>query len=114
MKHFLSGLQLTYALMDYPITWYKCCPHLDLDLGPYLKRPSSPKTLKGQSTHTHVCTITYLCIDGLPYNYPLCQPPLRLVYEYTKKTYVPWKRFLRENTDLFMSLKRFESSVQVC
>jgi len=25
----VSALLLTYALMDYHLTWYKCCPYWD-------------------------------------------------------------------------------------
>jgi len=63
---------LTYALMDYHLTWYKCCPHWDIVQWPWPgsipQRSRSHTTFKGQSTHAHVSTITYVCIERLPFN----------------------------------------------
>jgi len=66
--------------MDYHLTWYKCCPHWDNVqwhwLGSIPQRSRSHKTSKGQSTHACVCTITYICIDGLPSNLVQMLPTL--------------------------------------
>jgi len=44
-----------YALMDYRLTWYKCCPHWDdvqwSCLRSIPQRSRSYSTFKGQSTH---------------------------------------------------------------
>ena len=46
----------TYALMDYHLTWYKCCPHWDDVQWPWPgsipQRSRSHNTFNGQSTHT--------------------------------------------------------------
>ena len=58
--------------MDYHLTWYKCCPHWN-DVhwpwpGSIPQRSRSHETFKGQSTHARVCSITFVCMDGLPSN----------------------------------------------
>ena len=58
--------------MDYHLSWYKCCPHWD-DVQWHWprsipQRSRSQETFKGQGSHARVCTITYVCIDGIPFN----------------------------------------------
>ena len=64
----VSALKLIFALMDYNLTWYKCCPHLDNVQWPWPgsipQRSKSHKTFNGQSTHACV----RVRIDGLPSN----------------------------------------------
>ena len=61
-----------HALMDYHLTWNKCCPHWGDVRWPWPgfipQRSRSHKTFKGQSIHACVCSITYICINGLPSN----------------------------------------------
>jgi len=59
-----SVLCITYALMDYHIMWYKCCPHWDDVQWPWSlsipQRSRSYKTFKGLITHACVCALTCL------------------------------------------------------
>jgi len=65
------------ALMDYHLTWYKCCPHWDDVQWPWpwsiTQRSRSHETFKCQSTHARVRAVTYVCIDGLPSNLVLIE-----------------------------------------
>ena len=58
--------------MDYHITWYEC-PYWDNVQWPWPgsipQKSRSHGTIKGQSIHALVCAITYLCIDGIPFNF---------------------------------------------
>ena len=58
----------TYALMDYHLTWYKCCPHWDDVQWP--RHGSIPQTSRSHRMFKHACVsaITYVCFDGFPSN----------------------------------------------
>jgi len=60
-----------YALMDYHLTWYKCCFHWDDVQWPWPgsihQRSRSHDTIKGQSTHACVrATYQTTCISYFP------------------------------------------------
>ena len=95
----VSALLLTYALMNYHLTWYKCCPHWNDVQWPWPwskpQRSRSHKTFKGQSTHTRVCAVTYIYIDGLPFYLVQMLSSLRrcavtLTRIHTSKVKVTW------------------------
>ena len=55
----ISGLSLTYAMMDYHVTWYNCCAHWE-----DVQWLGHTRHLNCQSTHACVRAITYLWIEA--------------------------------------------------
>ena len=65
---------VTCTLMDYHVTWYKCCLQWWDDVqwpwpGSIPQKSRSQETFKGQNTHVRGRAITYKWIDGLPCNF---------------------------------------------